>query len=165
MKKRLFAVCIAVSSLLASLNMSAAEPVKIADSVNQITLEFENVEGVECTSIKKGEGLGLIKAMFSKYFGRKFLKGVTSMVIIDYTNASEEVCASLRNRVETFSEVLDEFDLGEGELEEGEYVKSYATVNGTTSISDFMAIIEDKESKMFMYMSGELVIKGLKFEF
>lgn len=87
------------------------------------------------------------------------------MVIIDYTNASEEVCVSLHKKLNSFSAVLDEFDMGEGELEEGEYVKSYATINGTTSISNFMAIMEDKESKMFMYMAGELNLKGFDFEF
>lgn len=87
------------------------------------------------------------------------------MVIIDYTGASEEVRSSLHDKLNSFSAVLDEFDMGEGELEEGEYVKSYATKIGTTSISDFMAIMEDNESKMFMYMAGELNLKGFEFEF
>lgn len=150
-------------SMLTSVTLNAANPVKVEESVKQMAVEFENKEGMDCMVIEKGEGLGLIKAMFKQHFGRKFMKGVTSMVMIDYTNATNEVRDLFKSKVAAVANTLKEFDLGEMDLEEGEYVKSYASSHGENSVTDFMIMMEDKESMMFLYMGGELIIDQLDF--
>lgn len=164
MKKVIFVFAFMLA-MIASGTVYAAKPVKVEDSLKQLAAEYEKVEGMDCMVIQKGEGLGLIKAMFNQQFGRKFMKGVTSMIIIDYTNASEETALALRQRIEAYKEVLDEFDISDEELNEGEYLKSYAKINSKTSISDFMILMEDNESKMLLYMGGELNIEKLDFNF
>lgn len=155
--------------MLVSWTISAAGPAKIEESVKAIAAEFENVTGVDCMVIQKGEGLALIKSMFNSQFGKKFMKGVTSMVIIEYTEASDEVGNAFRKKIDSFNGVLQELTLGEDESEDGEYVRAYATIKEggnkkESSISDFMILIEDNESKMFMYMGGEILIDALEFD-
>lgn len=160
MKRTLFTVAFIIASLLASWTMTATEPKKIEDSVIAIAEEFENIEGISGLVIKKGEGLGLIKAMFNKEFGKEFMKGVTSMVIIDYSSATEEAARSLRSRFDSFKGVLQEIESEEGDLEEGEYIRILATYDEKEdSVSDLILNIEDKESRMVMYMGGKLTLE------
>lgn len=167
MKKKLLSCFLIVASMLVSWTISAAESSKVEESVKAIAAEFENVTGVDCMVIQKGDGLALVKAMFNSQFGKKFMKGVTSMVIIDYSEASEEISNALRKKTESFKGVLQELKLDDKEFEEGEYARVYATINDNTnekeaSISDFMILLEDKESKMFLYMGGEILIDALE---
>lgn len=153
-----------IATMVAGWTMSAASPAKIENEVKKIVADYENVPGVDCMVIQKGEGLGLLKSMFNQSFGRKFMKGVTSLIMIEYTEATSDVAASLKSRFDSFAAVLDEYKPEDNELEEGEYMKCFAKFNGTVSVSDFMIIMEDKESKAYIYMGGELMIDKLDLQ-
>lgn len=164
MKKLFFVFVIALTSMMVGENVYAASQVKVEDSIIKMATEYENVSGVDCMMISQGEGLGLFKVLLNKQFGRKFMKDVTSVVIIDYSAASAEVVAELRAKVASFNGVLQEFDLGEDELAEGEYVKCLAKVLSDVVISDFLINMEDAESKMLLYMGGELNIENMDLD-
>lgn len=164
MKKLFFVFVIALTSMMVGENVYAASQVKVEDSIKKIATEYENVPGVDCMMISQGEGLGLFKVLLNKQFGKKFMKDVTSVVIIDYSAASAEVVAELRAKVASFNGVLQEFDLGEDELAEGEYVKCLAKVLSDVVISDFLINMEDAESKMLLYMGGELNIENMDLD-
>lgn len=147
---------VVIATLLLCANCFASNSSKVDEAVMKIFHQYENTEGVDCMRISQGEGLGLVKMMFNKEFGRKFMKGVKCIVIIDYGKASEQVSAEIRSQMDTFTELLEEIDLKDEEIED-EYARFFATIKDETHISDFVAVFEDGEDKMLMYMGGEII--------
>lgn len=139
----------------------AQQPSNVEVKVKELVKKYENVKGVECMVVDKGMGLGMIKMMFNAQFGKAFMKGVTGIVIIDYTDASQEVVLSIHNELDTFKTMLEEVDTSEDEeLAASDYARSFTKVSADEkSISDFIIAIEDKESKMMMYMAGKMKIE------
>lgn len=163
MKKFLFRTTLVIALLFAGWSAEAANPTKIAEAVKQIVAEFDGVSGVDCIEVTQGSGLGLVKAMFKQQFGKDFMQGVTSMIVIDYTKASQEVYTSLRKKIDGFSATLQEFELEAGQLSEGQKIKSFAKVGETSdaaTITDMIIVMEDGGHRMCVYMSG--VIKVAK---
>ena len=151
----LLVLCVITMTSAYAQERSKAE-VKIGEMVKQ----FEACSGVQCVTVAKGSGLGLVKAMFNQQFGKEFMKGVTSITIINYSDASAETCAALRREIESLGEILRDFKMGENkEFSEYSYAKSLADLQGDGSISDFVTALEDKETKMLMYMSGKIAVK------
>ena len=163
MKKVLLRSVLICAFMFAGWTASAEQPVKIEESVKAIAAEFQNATGVECMVIDGGFGLGLIKGLFKSKFGKEFMKDVTSMILIDYSKAANEVAEALRKRLDSFSGVLQEFELKKGELAEGQYVKCYAKIE-EPNLSDMMMIIEEKGSRMYLYMGGKLNIDKLQLQ-
>lgn len=144
--------------LTAGFNSFAAQPDKIDDTVLKLAQKYENVEGVECLVVVKGEGLELIKMMLKKEFGKKFMKGVTAIVIIDYSNAAEDTCQALHKELDIFTSMLEEFNLNEEEgFSDSQFVRCFANESGSGVLSDFVVALEDGESKMILYMGGEII--------
>lgn len=86
---------IKITMLLALFTMAfstatAQNSAKVESTFKEIIKKYEGTEGVECVSVVKGQGLDLIKAMLRKELGRSFMKGVTSINIVEYSEASEE---------------------------------------------------------------------------
>lgn len=153
---------ITIALVLASVSIicNAEEPSDIDKAVDKMISKYENTEGVECLRVVKGEGLNLIKMMFNKEFGRQFMKGVTSIMIMEYGNASETVCQSIHNDIEQFSDVLEEFDPGEEvQFGENEYFRCFASKVDSDSMSDFLIIVEGDGEKMLMYMGGKIIVE------
>ena len=114
-------------------------------------------QGVECMSVVKGSDLELIKMTLNKEFGKSFMKGVTSITIIDYSEASQETCTSLRKGLDVFLSVLQEFDLSEEEsLSKNEYLRCLSAVSDSGTLSDFVIAMEDEKTKMLIYMAGTI---------
>lgn len=165
MKKTLLRSIFAIVLILVGWSVSAQPSINVEETVAQIVKEHDGIGGVECLVIQKGEGLGLVKALFSQKFGKEFMKGVTSMTIINYSKASNETYMALRRQFDTFSSVLQEFNLGKKDLEEGQYVKAFASVDGESAISNLMLIIEDRGGeKMFIYMGGVIRMDKLQLQ-
>ncbi|MBQ5689378.1 MAG: DUF4252 domain-containing protein, partial [Bacteroidales bacterium] len=57
---------------------------KVEEKFNEFVKKYENTEGVSSMSVVKGGGLELVKMIFSKELGKDFMKGVTSITVIDY---------------------------------------------------------------------------------
>ncbi|MBO5802021.1 MAG: DUF4252 domain-containing protein [Alistipes sp.] len=139
----------------------AQQPSNVEVKVKELVKKYENVEGVECMVIEKGIGLGMIKMMLNSQFGKDFKKGVTSIIIIEYSDASQEFIHAMHNELDTFKTMLEEVDTSEDEeLAASDYVRSFMKVSADEkTISDFIFVMEDKESKMLMYMAGKIKIE------
>ena len=157
MKKNLFFV---ILSLLTMLSTYAQKTSEVQIKVNELVKKYEGVKGVDCTLIEKGRGLGMVKMMFNKQFGKDFMKGVTSITIIDYTDASKEVSETLRKELNVFLSVLKEYNINKKkEFAEHSYIRSFALSTDDGTISDFVVAIESLGSKMIMYMAGEIKVE------
>ena len=67
MKRKLFVLSLCI---LAALTGYAQNSSDVETKVKEIVSKYENVEGVNCMTVAKGSGLGLVKAMFKDEFGR-----------------------------------------------------------------------------------------------
>ena len=161
MKKVLLKSVLLLAFVFAGWSASAGQPSDVGESVRKMAKEFEKEKGVECMVVEKGLIIGIIKASFKAKFGKEFMKDVTSMVIINYSEASNEVAETFRKRVDSYAGVLQEMKPNKENTEEGHYEKCYAKLD-ETSLSDMMILIEDKESRIFLYMDGKLNLEKLQ---
>jgi hypothetical protein len=142
----------------------AQEPSKVETKVKEIVKRYEKVKGVESVTVSKGRGLGLVKMMLSEQLGKDFMKGITSIIIINYSDAPQEVCLELRKEFDSFKSILQEFDPDKGKDKSKEKgasddgtTRGFASISESDkSVSDLIISIEDKESKMIMYMAGKI---------
>ena len=158
MKKFVLLIAMCAMTMMAGY---AQEPSQVATKVDELVKKYENTKGVEAMVATKGKGLGLLKMMFNQQFGKNFMKGVTSITIINYSDASPEVCLALHNELEVFEALLEEFDMSkEQESTDNDYIKCLASISKEDkSISDFIFAAEDKETKMIMYMAGKIQVE------
>lgn len=138
----------------------AQEPSKAEIKVNEIVKKYDDVKGVDCMTVKKGLELKMVKMMFKKQFGKEFMKGVTSITIIDYSDAPQQTCLSLRKEFDVFSSLLQEIKIGEEkDLADIDYIRSFATKKDDNTLSDFIVVSEDNKNKVLMYMAGKIKVE------
>lgn len=138
----------------------ADEPTKTDMAVMEMAKRYQNVEGVDSEIFVKGDGLELVKMMLRKEFGKEFMKGVTSIVIIDYGEASEATSAAIRKEMDAFTSLLEEFDLaGKKEISGDGYARGFARKTQAEKLSDFLFLMEDGDDKMVMYMGGDIIVE------
>ena len=82
--------------LATGVSIFAQDSSKIEKTVNEIVNKYDGKDQVECIAVTKGNGLELVKMALNKEFGKSFMKGVTSITIINYSDASEDTCTALR---------------------------------------------------------------------
>lgn len=153
-------IILALACLLIGWTCFAQEPSVTEDLVRDMVGKYENVKGVESNIFVKGEGLELVKTMMKKEFGKEFMKGVTCIIIMEYSEAENDTCMSIRDDIGSFSAMLTEIDLKNGEIDkEGDYLRCFAHEISDGNLSDFLVLIEDEESKMMMYMGGALYLE------
>ena len=135
--------------------------VTLKSDLEEIVKKYDGTKGVECISLVKGGGLDMVKMMFRKQFGKDFMKGVTSITIINYSDAAQDVCLALRKELDVFETLLEEFDMDEEkELATNEFIRCFASISKEDkTISDFVFAAEDNESKMLMYMAGKIRVE------
>lgn len=158
MKRMMLLVALCMMTMVAGY---AQEPTKVGVKVNEIVEKYGETNGVECVTVTKGSGLGLVKTLLNAQFGKDFMKGVTSITIINYSDASPETIQALHEDFEVFNSMLEEFKAGENkEFADNDYVRCFASISDEEYvISDFIIAIEDKDSKMVMYMAGKIKVK------
>ena len=139
----------------------AQEPSQVEKTVDAIVKKYDDVDKVECITVTKGNGLEMLKMLFNKQFGKDFMRGVTSITVINYSDASEETCLALRKELDAFVTLLEEFNLsGEKKFADNDYVRSFASASSDAgTLSDFVVAIEKEDSKMVMYMAGEIKVE------
>lgn len=153
-------IILALACLLIGWTCFAQEPSVTEDLVRDMVGKYENVKGVESNIFVKGEGLELVKTMMKKEFGKEFMKGVTCIIIMEYSEADNGTCMSIHNDIDSFSARLEEIDLRKMEIDqEGNYLRCFGHKTSEGNLSDFLVIIEDEESKMMMYMGGALYLE------
>lgn len=157
MRKIFLRVILAAIFALAGLTASAQQAVSVEESVKQIVSEFDDIKGFNCMVLSQGLQFKIVKEVFKQKFGKEFMKDVTSIVLIDYSKASEENRRAFRSKIEAFSGQLQEFGLNKQEAKDGQYTKGFATTHDDAlTISNFMVITESDSSALFLYMGGTL---------
>lgn len=138
----------------------AQESSEVARKVNDMVKKYDGTEGVDCMSLVKGRGLEMVKMMFNKEFGKEFMKGVTSITVIDYSDASQEICQSLRKDLDDFLSLLEEFKVGdEKAFADNDYIRSFARTSDSGTLSDFVIALENNGTKTMLYMAGEIKVE------
>ena len=138
----------------------AQQPHSVESTMNEIVKKHEASQDVNCMTVVKGGGLEMIKMMLNNEFGKDFMKGVTSITIIEYSDASEETCNALRKDLDAFMSILQEFDITkEKQFADNDYIRCFASVTESGTVSDFVIALENEESKMVMYMAGTIKIE------
>ena len=138
----------------------AQELSQVEKMFGEMVKKYENIEGVECVSVVKGGGLEMMKMLLNKELGKSFMKGVTSITVIDYSDASQETCSALHHDLDVFTSMLEEFDVSEEpSFSDNDYLRSFASVSDDGTISDFIIAMENEDSKSIMYMAGEIKIE------
>ena len=147
--------------MMAFVGSHAQEASPVAKRVDEIVKKYDDTKGVDCVTVVKGRGLELFKMMFNKEFGKDFMKGVTSITVIDYGDASQETCQALRKDLDGFISLLEEFNIGkEKQFADNDYIRCFCkTTEGSNTLSDFVIAIENKESKTVMYMAGDIKVE------
>lgn len=155
-----FQTALVVLLMTAVFNSYAQQTSDVEKTVNEIVKKHEGSEGVNCIAVVKGSGLEMIKFMFNKEFGKGFMKGVTSITIIEYSDAPEETCMTLRKDLDVFLSLLQEYDISEEEqFADNDYLRCFVSVADDKTLSDFVIAIEDDDAKMIIYMAGEIKIE------
>lgn len=86
-------------------------------------------------------------------------KGVTCITVIDYSEASEETCVTLRKDLEALSSLMQEFNVSkEEEFSDNNYVRCFASASDDKVLSDFVIALEDDKSKMILHMAGKIIV-------
>ena len=130
----------------------AQEPSKIEIKVNELVKKYDDVKGVDCMTVKKGLELKMVKMMFKKQFGKEFMKGVTSITIIDYSDAPQQTCLSLRKEFDAFSSLLQEIKIGEEKvLADIDYMRIFTAKKDDNTLSDFIVVSEDNKQSINVY--------------
>ena len=130
--------------------------------MNEIVKKHDGKDGISCLTVAKGSGLNLIKAMLNKEFGRDFMKGVNSITLIEYSDASAETCKTLHKDLDAFLSHLKEFDVNEEKtFSDNNYTRCFASISDEESgtISDFVIAMEDDKSKLLVYMAGTIKVE------
>ena len=147
-------------SMLTMLTSYAQTSSKVETKMKQLVTKYEEVKGVDCMTVTNGFGLGLVKMMFNKQFGKEFMKGVTAITVIDYSDASQQTCQTLRKELNAFTSLLEEVKFGEEkEFADFDLVRCFVMSSDDKTISDFIIAVENKDSKMIMYMAGKIKVK------
>lgn len=135
----------------------------VGKTVKEIVKKYEDSTGVECMTIVKGEGLELVKMMLKKKFGKQFIKGVTSITIIDYSKAPEETCKSLRNEMDLFLSLLEEFKISDNEeFSDNNFIRCFAASSSPGILLHFIIAMEKGDTKTIMHMAGEIKANEFK---
>ena len=142
------------------INCHAQTTKSVEMTVNEIVAKYDGQSGISCTKVVKGGGLEVVKMMFNKEFGKEFMKGVTSITIIDYSDAPEETCVTLRKDLDAFLSLLQEFDVSnEKQFSDNEFIRCFAAAIDSDTLSDFVIAMENDESKTILYMAGSIKVE------
>ena len=162
MKNRAFKLALLLLLLLCGWRVSAAPKQSVVASVKEIVAEFKDIKGVNCAVIQKGQGLAIVKAFLRPKLGKEFLDGVTSIIIIEHTKASDVVCATLQDRLNDYSATLREFKFDNNEFGGGERVRGFVAIDEVSMVaSDLVMFVEDKGAKLLIYMGGVLDVEKM----
>lgn len=116
--------------------------------------KYKAVDGFDANTFVKGEGLGFLKSMLNKQFGKSFMKGVDIVTMIDYSKVPASVRDSIRYDYDRIFSKFNEVEIPDSTKKEA-YVRClFKRQNEGSDITDFITITEDKEAGVFFYMGG-----------
>ena len=160
-----------VTMLMALLMMAgslyaADNSAKVDSAMRDLLKKYDKTEGVMSVTVTRGKGLELVKMMLNKQLGRSFMKGVKSITILTYSEASAEVCQAVRKDLDVFTSLLEEFDMKDKDSKEAsksQYSRCFVCTSEAHEgkLSDFVIAIEDEEIKTVIHMAGVIEVKDL----
>ena len=156
--KKILLFCL---SLCLAIVCSAQQSSEVEKIVNEVAKKYDGKQGVNCITLAKGSGLELFKSALKKEFGKTFIKGVTAITVIEYSDAPAETCKELHQDLDLFLSLLQEFDLSkEKDFSDNSFLRCFASESEAEegTLSDFVAAIEDDKSKMLLYMAGQIKV-------
>lgn len=159
--KYTFVIKMVLTALLMTvfINSNAQTSASVESTVDEIVKKHDASKGVSCMKVVKGSGLELVKMTLKKEFGKDFMKGVTCITVIDYSEASEETCVTLRKDLDALSSLMQEFNVSkEEEFSDNNYVRCFASASDDKVLSDFVIALEDDKSKMILHMAGKIIV-------
>ena len=152
-------IVLSVLISIISLNSLAQTSADVEKKVCDIVKKYESAKGIRSMTFVKGEGLEIVKMMLRKDFGKSAIKGVTRITVIEYSEASEEICLALRKNLDVFLSVLKEYDLTKEEkFADNDYIRCLASASETKTLTDMVIAIEKDKSKVIVYLSGVITI-------
>ena len=155
-----FRVVLAALLMTMFLNSYAQQSADVKATMERIVKKHDGSKGVSCMTVAKGSGLELLKVMLNREFGKEFMKGVTSVTLLDYSKASQEICMALHNDINSFTSLLQEFDLSKEEQFSGyDHIRCFASESEDGTLSDFIIALEDAKTKMLVYMVGKIKVE------
>ena len=159
MKHITIITAVLVALLITTFFNCYAQSAEVEKTFMKIIEKYDDTENVTCLTATKGNGLEFMKMMFNKEFGKDFMKGVTSISFIEYSDAAEEISTALRKDLDAFKALLSEINLsGVKQFSDNKFLRCFATTSDDASISDFVVAMEDDESKMLLYMAGTIKV-------
>ena len=167
MKNLITKVAMLVVLLMLSGSVYAADnSTKVEGAMRDLLKKYDKTEGVMSVTVTRGKGLELVKMMLNKQLGKSFMKGVKSITILTYSEASAEVCQAVRKDLDVFTSLLEEFDMKDKDSKEAsksEYSRCFACTSAAHEgkLSDFVIAIEDEEIKTVIHMAGVIEVKDL----
>ena len=151
-----------IALLMLGVSVYAESPTSVNKAMNELVKKYDGAKGVNCVTVTKGQGLEVMKLMLNGELGKSFMKGVTSITVIDYSAAPAEVCDALRKDINVFTSLLQEFDVSQSkDLSKSKYTRCFACTSAANEgrLSDFVLAIEEGETRSIMYMAGEICVK------
>lgn len=153
-------ILVAVIMTVAVFTANAQSSAEVEKVIKEIAGKYDGKDNVTCLTVAKGSGLEFVKMMFNKEFGRSFMKGVKSITIIEYSDAPQNTCQALHRDMDVFKSMLQEFDISaEKGFSDNDFIRCFASVSESGSISDFVVAMEEKDTKMLLYMSGTIKVE------
>ena len=160
---RITTALLAALLIFTGITAYALEPDDVEKAVKEIVNKYDASTGVESTIIKQGSGLGFVKMMLKKEFGKEFMKGVTSITIIDYSKATEATCILVRNDLNKFLPLLEEFTISDKkEFSNNNFIRCFAAPSSPGVLSHFIIALEKDKSRTIMHMAGKIVADDFK---
>ena len=151
-----------IGLLMLGVSVYAESPTGVNKAMNELVKKYDGAKGVNCVTVTKCQGLEVMKLMLNGELGKSFMKGVTSITVIDYSAAPAEVCDALRKDINVFTSLLQEFDVSQSkDLSKSKYTRCFACTSAANEgrLSDFVLAIEEGETRSIMYMAGEICVK------
>jgi hypothetical protein len=164
MKRFLFVVSLLAALIFCGKPVLGQEGEKSGkDAVMSFLAKYKDVEGFNEQTFVKGEGLGLIKAQMGKKMGKSFMKGVTVLTMVDYTEVKPQVCDSIHADYNLYFSKFTEVEIPDSTMTEEKYARTFFQVKeDEKAVSDFITVIEDKEMKILLYMGGVIKVEDFK---
>lgn len=153
-------IMIVLLCMIVMFDCYAQQSSEVENKVNELVKKYDGTQGITTMTVVKGGGLEMLKMMLKKEFGKSFLKGVTSITFIEYSEAPEATCLAIRKDMDVFLSLLQEFDLSnEKQFSDNDYIRCFASGADSGVLSDFVIALESDKSKVLMYMAGKIVVE------
>ena len=158
MKHLMLRIAVIAALFIMATSVYAQTSPKVDVAMKELVKKYEGVDGVTCFTVGKGSGLGVIKMMLNKELGSSFFDGVKKITIIEYSEASEATTNNLHQDLDVFLSLLTEIDFnGSEEVSDNEFTRCFAEAD-SEKISELVMAFEREDSKMVMYMSGDITL-------